>query len=380
MSAHMNQETFFPRLRRRITLLSHAGRTDGISGIWAMIRERYLLRMSLSWTQFWMQYSSLSPFGRMATRIAVSVGMPKAGGDGYHTLSAMNPRGYIAPTATIDHRALEIGPHVVIGDHVRIDQSANGGKVALGQGVFLDHHTILDTGQGGTITIDDYTSLSPGCELSAQLGSIRIGRHVMFGSYCRVFPHNHGTELGMLMQQQPLNSKGDVIIDDDVWLGSGAIVVSGVHIGTGAVVGAGSVVTKHVPPHAIVVGNPARIIKYRGMQSLPRISPNVEFDAVMIRTTDGTIRFWNKGAERLYGWQADDTLGKRSHHLLKTLFPKPLAIIEQELQRIGYWEGELIHIRRDGSRMAVLSRWELRYDEQGSVPTILEINYPPSVA
>jgi PAS domain S-box-containing protein len=316
----------------------------------------------------------------MATKIAISGGIPKTGSHGYHSLSAMNTRGYIAPTANIYHRALEIGPHVVIGDHVRIDQSTNGGKIALGEHVYVDSNTILETGQGGTITIDGYTSIGPGCELSAHLGNIRVGRHVMLASYCRVFPHNHGTQPGFLMQQQPLTTKGDVNIESDVWLGSGAIVVSGVRIGTGAVVGAGSVVTKDVPANAIVVGNPARIVKYRGMQPHRKTSPNVEFDAVMIRTPDGTIRFWNKGAERLYGWEKDDTLGKRSHNLLKTLFPKPLPDIETELTNTGFWEGELIHIRRDGSRMTVWSRWEIRYEGESSVPTVLEINYPPSVA
>lgn len=58
-------------------------------------------------------------------------------------------------------------------------------------------------------------------------------------------------------------SKGDIIVDDDVWLGQGAIVLSGVHIGQGAVVAAGAVVTKDVPPYAIVGGVPAKVIKYR---------------------------------------------------------------------------------------------------------------------
>ena len=57
--------------------------------------------------------------------------------------------------------------------------------------------------------------------------------------------------------------KGDIIIDSDVWIGYGAIVLSGVHISQGAVVAAGAVVTKDVPPYAIVGGNPARIIRYR---------------------------------------------------------------------------------------------------------------------
>lgn len=58
-------------------------------------------------------------------------------------------------------------------------------------------------------------------------------------------------------------SKGDIIIDDDVWIGYGATIMSGVHIGQGAVIAAGAVVTKDVPPYAIVGGIPAKIIKYR---------------------------------------------------------------------------------------------------------------------
>jgi acetyltransferase-like isoleucine patch superfamily enzyme len=58
-------------------------------------------------------------------------------------------------------------------------------------------------------------------------------------------------------------SKGDIIIADDVWLGMNAIICSGVEVGQGAVIAAGAVVTKNVPPYAVVGGNPARIIKFR---------------------------------------------------------------------------------------------------------------------
>lgn len=63
-------------------------------------------------------------------------------------------------------------------------------------------------------------------------------------------------------------SKGDILIDDDVWIGENAIILSGVHIGQGAVVAAGSVVTKDVPPYAIVGGVPVKVIKYRFNQGL----------------------------------------------------------------------------------------------------------------
>jgi acetyltransferase-like isoleucine patch superfamily enzyme len=58
-------------------------------------------------------------------------------------------------------------------------------------------------------------------------------------------------------------SRGAVEIGHDVWIGQNALILSGVNIGTGAVIGAGSVVTKDVPPYAIAVGNPARVIQYR---------------------------------------------------------------------------------------------------------------------
>ena len=58
-------------------------------------------------------------------------------------------------------------------------------------------------------------------------------------------------------------SKGNIEVDDDVWIGYGATIMSGVHIGQGAVVAAGAVVTKDVAPYAIVGGVPAKIIKYR---------------------------------------------------------------------------------------------------------------------
>jgi acetyltransferase-like isoleucine patch superfamily enzyme len=61
----------------------------------------------------------------------------------------------------------------------------------------------------------------------------------------------------------PVKSKGKIVVGNDVWIGDKAIVLSGVTISDGAVVGAGSVVSKDVPPYAVVVGNPARIVKYR---------------------------------------------------------------------------------------------------------------------
>lgn len=72
-------------------------------------------------------------------------------------------------------------------------------------------------------------------------------------------------------------SKGDIVVDDDVWIGYRATIMSGVHIGQGAVVAAGAVVTKDVPPYAIVGGVPARILKYRFPEDIRNELIKVDF-------------------------------------------------------------------------------------------------------
>ena len=71
--------------------------------------------------------------------------------------------------------------------------------------------------------------------------------------------------------------KGDIIVEDDVWIGYGATIMSGVRIGQGAVIAAGAVVTKDIPPYAIVGGVPAKVIKYRFESELIKELLNVDY-------------------------------------------------------------------------------------------------------
>ena len=75
-------------------------------------------------------------------------------------------------------------------------------------------------------------------------------------------------------------SKGNIIVDDDVWIGHGATILSGVHIGQGAVIAAGAVVSKNVPPYAIVGGVPAKIIKYRFSDEIIKELLKVDYSKV----------------------------------------------------------------------------------------------------
>jgi CDP-glucose 4,6-dehydratase len=97
-------------------------------------------------------------------------------------------------------------------------------------------------------------------------------------------------------------------------------------------------------------------------------------ETVIARGRNGLIRFWNQGAEKMYGWTQDEAIGQVSHALLRTQFPQSLDAIEAELVRHGLWEGKLVHARRDGTRVEVHSRWVLHDEEPSPGETVLEIN------
>jgi PAS domain S-box-containing protein len=99
---------------------------------------------------------------------------------------------------------------------------------------------------------------------------------------------------------------------------------------------------------------------------------DVAHDAILVREMDGTIRFWNKGAESIYGWSKEEAVGRVVHKLLQTEFPLPIPQLYEALQRTGTWEGELSHVRRDGAHVDVASRWVLQQTANGA--RVLEIN------
>ena len=162
------------------------------------------------------------------------------------------------------HTALCLGDHIFIGERVLIYQAdADSGPVDLGARVRVSREVIIETGAGGRLTIGDDTYVHPRCQFSAYHSSIRIGRGVSIAPNCAFYPYNHGMAPDLPIRRQPLRSRGDIIIEDEVWLGYGVIVLDGVRIGSGAVVGAGSVVVHDVPPGAIAQGVPARVIMFR---------------------------------------------------------------------------------------------------------------------
>jgi len=119
-------------------------------------------------------------------------------------------------------------------------------KLVIRQGTYVNRNTIFDAHE-----------------------QLEIGRNCMIGPGCYVTDANHGTAPGEPIGRQGMKTRA-VIFEDDVWLGAGVIVLSGVRLGSGAVVGAGAVVTRDVPANARVVGVPARTMGTRDQSGQTR--------------------------------------------------------------------------------------------------------------
>ncbi|HYL63434.1 MAG TPA: PAS domain S-box protein [Candidatus Methylomirabilis sp.] len=97
-------------------------------------------------------------------------------------------------------------------------------------------------------------------------------------------------------------------------------------------------------------------------------------DAIFVRNLQAEVVYWNRAAEKLYGWSRQEALGKTSPELLHTVFPMALEEIERTILTSGFWEGELQQHNRAGDKLIVTSRWALRTDSAGKPVSILETN------
>ncbi|MEJ0019678.1 MAG: acyltransferase [Acetobacteraceae bacterium] len=161
----------------------------------------------------------------------------------------------IAASARISHLAdiedsqrdtrIIIEDDVVIDAFVKIKPAGGTGDVIIGRGTVINAGCVLYTGNG-----------------------IRIGCNVLIAANCTLAPTNHqfADPLRPIREQGFQESRGGIVIGDDVWIGANCVVLDGAVVGAGAVIGAGSLLRGHLPPLCLAHGVPAKVHGWRGQQ------------------------------------------------------------------------------------------------------------------
>ncbi|MFV2057938.1 MAG: DapH/DapD/GlmU-related protein [Thiohalomonadales bacterium] len=175
------------------------------------------------------------------------------------------------------------GGGLILGKNVVV---RHPGSINIHDGVTIDDNCLID-GRGHAtegLILEDNVLINRNCMIQAKSGKIRIGKRSSFGSNS-VIVSMAGIDIGesvlaagnvyisagaykmedlsIPIMDQAAYSKGPITIGDNVWIGTGAVILDGVSIGKNAVIGAAAVVNKDVPENAIVAGIPAKILKYR---------------------------------------------------------------------------------------------------------------------
>ncbi|HEY9833281.1 MAG TPA: PAS domain S-box protein [Stenomitos sp.] len=101
---------------------------------------------------------------------------------------------------------------------------------------------------------------------------------------------------------------------------------------------------------------------------------DITIDAILVRDLQDQILFWNQGASRLYGWQAEEVLGKKAQHLLREEKTPQLAAVLSTVAMKGNWQSELHQVTKNGKKILVESRWTLMYDEENKPKAFLVVN------
>lgn len=152
--------------------------------------------------------------------------------------------------------SIKKGAHLKIGNNVTINSQNRGYHVNM-----FSRCKLMADRPGAEIIIGDNTRIHGSCIHAYE--KISIGKNCLIAANCQIIDGS-GHELSFPNVENRINTTGDskpVIIEDNVWLGTGVIVLPGVTIGEGSVVAAGSVVHKDIPPMVVAGGNPVAVIK-----------------------------------------------------------------------------------------------------------------------
>lgn len=161
---------------------------------------------------------------------------------------------------------LSVGARCAFGDHVLIEANSING-IRIGDGVTLGRFAhvagsgiIAKPGEG--VRIGDRTAIGANNIIWGQ-GGVTIGSDCLLGPNVVLVSENHNFGSSAHLIREQGETRAEITIGDNCWLGSGVVVVAGVNIGSGCVIGAGSVVTRSIPGNTVAVGAPARAVRTR---------------------------------------------------------------------------------------------------------------------
>jgi acetyltransferase-like isoleucine patch superfamily enzyme len=178
-------------------------------------------------------------------------------------LGAMGPGCFIEQGVRwLVPRRIFLGRQVFVGQNCFLDAHDAEGRIELQDDVWLSQGSYVVTGQS-EVLIGPMTYVGHRCLIYGHAG-VQVGRDVLLANDVQLICGNHTfTRRDVPIRAQPTAGK-PIMIGDDVWLGASAIVLGGVTVGQGSVVGAGSLVTRSLPPYSIAYGVPAEIVGVRG--------------------------------------------------------------------------------------------------------------------
>lgn len=156
--------------------------------------------------------------------------------------------------------------NIIIHDNVTLSEGVDlrnreNGKIILHQNVYLDSKVRLVAARDGKIEIDFGTEIGSQTVINSG-GITEIGKYCLIASNVNINSSSHGTRKGKFIKDQP-HQHGEVIIGDDVWIGSGASILMNTKIGEGGIIATNAVARKEYPPFSISGGVPAKVIKFR---------------------------------------------------------------------------------------------------------------------
>ncbi|MDW7725825.1 MAG: acyltransferase [Candidatus Methanoperedens sp.] len=158
---------------------------------------------------------------------------------------------------------IKIGNNTIIDDYSQlIVDGENSIGIELGDNIIINQNARLKG--NGFLEIGDNTKINYNCSITFG-DKVIIGKNVLIGAYSFIIGSatHKFDRIDIPIVAQGKESKGGIIIEDNVWIGAGVIILNGVKIGRDSIIGAGSVVTKSIPEFSIATGVPANVVKKR---------------------------------------------------------------------------------------------------------------------